>query len=168
MPPRLAEATVEPDYIEIGSFIAAAAATHGDISIEGVAHLPSLRIVERHFARLGVKFHRNADALSIASQKSLRVETDGGGAIPKIDDGPWPSFPSDLMSVAIVLATQARGGVLFFQRLQLGVERRQSFLPDPAQYQVLVLLGARVAAGEAAHERAHPSTVDTTATQANR
>lgn len=112
-----AEAAVEPDYIEIGSFIAAAAATHGDISIAGVAHLSSLRIVERHFARLGVKFHRSGDTLSVATQKSLRIETDGGGAIPKIDDGPWPSFPSDLMSVAIVLATQVRGGVLFFEKL---------------------------------------------------
>ena len=114
---RGADHDIEPDYIEIGSFLAAAAATHGEICIQGAAGCSSLRIVERHFARLGVKLQQNGKDLLHAPQKSLRVARDLGAAIPKIDDGAWPSFPSDLMSVAIVLATQANGSVLFFEKM---------------------------------------------------
>jgi len=114
---RGADHTVEADYIEIGSFIAAAAATHGELTVDGAAALPSLRIVERHFSRLGVRLQRDGGRLVVPPQKSLRVERDLGAAIPKLDDGAWPSFPSDLMSVAIVVATQARGSVLFFEKL---------------------------------------------------
>lgn len=108
---------IEADYIEIGSFIAAAAATHGEIAIPDAAGLASLRVVGRHFARLGVALQRTGGSLVTGPQKSLRIERDLGAAIPKLDDGAWPSFPSDLMSVAIVLATQARGSVLFFEKL---------------------------------------------------
>lgn len=108
---------IEADYIEIGSFIAAAAATHGEIAIPDAAGLASLRVVGRHFARLGVALQRAGGTLVTGPLKALRIERDLGAAIPKLDDGAWPSFPSDLMSVAIVLATQARGSVLFFEKL---------------------------------------------------
>jgi UDP-N-acetylglucosamine 1-carboxyvinyltransferase len=114
---RGADHEVEADYIEIGSFIAAAAATHGELAIENASALSSLRIIERHFSRLGITLVRDGNNILVPSQGSLRIETDLGAAIPKIDDGTWPSFPSDLMSVAIVLATQARGSVLFFEKM---------------------------------------------------
>lgn len=114
---RGADHTIEPDYIEIGSFLAAAAATQGSLTVAGAAGLFSMRIVERYFQRLGVRLQREGDRLVLPPVKRLRIEQDVGAAIPKIDDGVWPSFPSDLMSVAIVLATQARGGVLFFEKM---------------------------------------------------
>lgn len=114
---RGADHEIEADYIEAASFLAAAAATHGEITIQDAAALPSLRIIERHFARLGPAFRREGKNLCLGQQKSLRVSKDLAAAIPKMDDGTWPSFPSDLMSVAIVLATQARGSVLFFEKM---------------------------------------------------
>lgn len=112
-----ADHEIEADFVEIGSFIAAAAATRGELTIVGAGKLHSLRIIERYFTRLGVSLHRAGADLVVSPKKPLRIEHDAGGAIPKIDDGIWPSFPSDLMSVAIVLATQSRGGILFFEKM---------------------------------------------------
>ncbi len=103
---RGAEHTVGIDYIELGSYIAAAAATHGTITVPPIDDpFESMRVINRSFAKLGV------------GSKTLRVQKDVGAAIPKIEDGAWPAFPSDLMSVAIVLATQAKGTVLFFEKM---------------------------------------------------
>ena len=113
-----AEMTVGPDYIELGSYIAAAAATGGELRITGVtdagAYWP---VIERGLHKLGVRFAWEDDVLRSSTPKTLRVLKDVGSAIPKIEDGLWPAFPSDLMSVAIVLATQSRGSVLFFEKM---------------------------------------------------
>lgn len=114
---RGAEHTVEPDYIEIGSYLAAAAVTHGELTVKGAASLPAMRVVSRHFAKLGLKLNKSGADLVLPAHRSLSVVRDAGRALPKIEDGIWPAFPSDLMSVAIVLATQARGSVLFFEKM---------------------------------------------------
>lgn len=103
---RGADHTIGFDFIELGSYLAAAAATGGSLDI-GPLEDPfgAWRVVERTFARLGL------------GTRTLRIRKDVGSAIPKIEDGAWPAFPSDLMSVAIVLATQARGSALFFEKM---------------------------------------------------
>ena len=102
-----AEHTIGPDHIEVGSYLAAAAVTRGAIEVRGAEDgFGSLAVIRRTFDKLGV-----GDA------RPLRVRRDLGAAIPKIEDGAWPAFPSDLMSVAIVVATQARGSALFFEKM---------------------------------------------------
>lgn len=115
---RLLGATheVQPDTIEIGSFVAAAAATGGGLDVSGVPFEP-LWIIGKAFQKLGIRMDLNGAALHMPPRQRLRVHRDLGAAIPKIDDGPWPMFPSDLMSVAIVAATQAHGSILFFEKM---------------------------------------------------
>lgn len=94
------------DYIELGSYLAAAAATRGELKIPDLRDdFGAMRVVGRTFRSLGLE------------SRTLRIQKDIGSVIPKIEDGAWPSFPSDLMSVAIVLATQARGSTLFFEKM---------------------------------------------------
>ncbi|MFH0953428.1 MAG: UDP-N-acetylglucosamine 1-carboxyvinyltransferase [Verrucomicrobiota bacterium] len=108
---------VGPDHIEVGSFIAAAAATHGELAIPDIPDTGFLAMMERCFRRLGVALTVRPGRVTLAARQTLRIESDLGGAIPKIEDGAWPAFPSDLMSVAIVLATQAKGVMLFFEKM---------------------------------------------------
>jgi UDP-N-acetylglucosamine 1-carboxyvinyltransferase len=109
--------TVQPDYIEIGSFIAATAATGGELNVTGVEVEPML-IVQKTFQKLGMKLQLDGTTMNLVPRRSgMRISQDFGGMIPKIEDGPWPSFPSDLMSVALVAATQAKGTVLFFEKM---------------------------------------------------
>jgi len=107
---------VQPDYIEIGSFVAAAAATGGDLKTMGVETEPML-IISKTFQKLGIKFEVENTGLTLPIRQKRRILNDFGSAIPKIEDGPWPMFPSDLMSVSLVAATQARGTVLFFEKM---------------------------------------------------
>jgi UDP-N-acetylglucosamine 1-carboxyvinyltransferase len=106
------EFTIGPDYLEVVSFIGAAALTHGSITIKnaGTNYLAMIRLV---FGRLGVEWQVEGDNISIPSQQKLVVEPDLGDAIPVINVMPWPSFPTDLMSIAIVVGTQSKGSVLF-------------------------------------------------------
>ena len=114
------EFRIGPDYLEVGSFIGLAACTASDLTIRGVG-LPHLRRVLMTFDRLGVHPELvGTDDLRIAPGQPLTVRHDLHGAIPKIDDAPWPAFPTDLMSIAIVTATQARGTVLFFEKMYEG------------------------------------------------
>ena len=93
-------------------------------------------VVQRSFEKLGLTWrHRGTRAVLPAGATVLRVRGDLGNAIPKIEDGPWPAFPSDLMSVAIVLATQARGTTLFFEKM---FESRMYFVDD------LIAMGAHI------------------------
>ena len=131
---------IGPDYIEIGSLLAAAAATRGTVTVTDAPHpLPSIPalVVARLLDRLGVALASRPDALHLPPVQSLRVRPDLGGSIPKIEDGIWPAIPSDLLSVAIVLATQARGDILFFEKL---FESRMYFVDR------LLEMGARVVA----------------------
>jgi UDP-N-acetylglucosamine 1-carboxyvinyltransferase len=107
---------VQPDTIEIGSFVAAAAATGGELNVTGVPFEP-LWIMGKAFQKLGIRMDLEGHALHVPPRQRLRVRRDFGAAIPKIDDGPWPMFPSDLMSVSIVAATQAHGSILFFEKM---------------------------------------------------
>jgi UDP-N-acetylglucosamine 1-carboxyvinyltransferase len=106
------EFTIGPDYLEVVSFIGAAAITHGSITIKnaGVQYLDMVRLV---FERLGVCWENRGDDIFVPAEQALEVEPDLGGMIPTINVMPWPAFPTDLMSIAIVLGTQAKGTVLF-------------------------------------------------------
>lgn len=108
---------IGPDYIEIGSFLAAAAATGGALTVTELPDTTTLKVMQRVFARLGVKWNIVDEQLVLPAKQALRVQKDLGGAIPKMEDGIWPAIPSDLLSVALVLATQTRGEVLFFEKL---------------------------------------------------
>ncbi len=110
------EHTIGPDYLEVVSFIGAAAVTGGEIRIEraGAKHL---HMAEIAFKRLGVGWQVEGDDILVPAEQSLRVIPDLGDAIPKVDDAPWPGFPADLMSIAIVIATQCAGTVLFHEKL---------------------------------------------------
>ncbi|MHC1772090.1 MAG: UDP-N-acetylglucosamine 1-carboxyvinyltransferase [Flexilinea sp.] len=107
-----AEFTIGPDYLEVGSFIGAAVVTHGEILIRnaGEQYLDMVKLV---FNRLGVHWNTIGSDILVPENQRLSVDPDIGGAIPEISVMPWPAFPSDLMSIAIVIATQAQGTVLF-------------------------------------------------------
>lgn len=106
------EFTIGPDYLEVVSFVGAAVVTHGQIRIRnaGVRYLDMIRLVMK---RLGVHWIEEGEDILIPSDQKLEVEPDLGGAIPEISVMPWPAFPTDLMSIAIVIATQSKGSVLF-------------------------------------------------------
>ena len=107
-----AEFTIGPDYLEVVSYIGAAAMTHGEVTIRnaGAEYLDMVSLV---FNRMGVHWETIGDDILVPENQRLTVEPDLGGAIPEISDMPWPAFPSDLMSIAIVMATQVKGSILF-------------------------------------------------------
>ncbi len=111
------EFTISPDYLEVGSFMGLGAVTRGEIRIHGVVP-EHMRMINLIFAdRLGVKMHFDGDTLVVADEQDLCIREDVGGAVPKIDDAPWPQFPADLMSIALVVATQAKGTVLIHEKM---------------------------------------------------
>ncbi len=103
---------IGPDYLEVVSFIGAAVVTNGSIWIRnaGPEYLDMIRLV---FNRLGVNWETHDNDLFIPPNQKLVIESDLGGAIPEISVMPWPAFPTDLMSIAIVIATQSKGTILF-------------------------------------------------------
>lgn len=111
-------ARVGCDYIEAGSYIVAAAVTGGELTLTGIDPEPFV-VLSGAFARFGVTWTIDARAktLRYVPKKRLKMKYDLGDAIPSIGDGPWPAFPSDMMSVLVVLATQARGTCLFFEKM---------------------------------------------------
>lgn len=106
------EYSIGPDYLEVVSYIGAAVVTGGAIRIKnaGVKHLDMIHLVMN---RLGVKWEVKGDDVIVPEQQLLEIEPDLGNAIPEISVMPWPSFPTDLMSIAIVIATQSKGSILF-------------------------------------------------------
>jgi UDP-N-acetylglucosamine 1-carboxyvinyltransferase len=129
-----AEHTISPDHIEVGSFMALAAATGGELRIRD-AGPADLVMVRRQFRRLGLDSTVEGEDVIVPPGQRLRVKTDIGGAIPKIEDGPWPAFPADLTSIALALATQADGEILIFEKM---FENRLFFVDK------LVAMGARI------------------------
>jgi UDP-N-acetylglucosamine 1-carboxyvinyltransferase len=129
-----ADYTIGPDYIEIGSFIALAATTGGELRISGGA-TDDLRMTRMAFERLGCRIELDGDDVLVPPDQRLRVRDDEGDAVSKIEDGPWPAFPADLTSIALALATQAEGMVLIFEKM---FENRLFFVDK------LVTMGARV------------------------
>ncbi len=105
-----------PDMIEIGSFIGLAAMTESEITIKDV-HFEELGIIPDVFRRLGIQFERRGDDLFIPAQKSYEIETFIDGSIMTIADAPWPGFTPDLLSIILVVATQAKGNVLIHQKM---------------------------------------------------
>jgi UDP-N-acetylglucosamine 1-carboxyvinyltransferase len=112
-----AEYTVQPDFIEVGSYIAASVATGGSLTIPNSGEPQTLQVMQRAFSKLGVDWTRDGRDLIVPQQPDRIIRPDEGNATPKIEDGIWPAFPSDLMSVCIVLATQTTGTALFFEKM---------------------------------------------------
>jgi UDP-N-acetylglucosamine 1-carboxyvinyltransferase len=101
-----------PDYIEVGSFIALAAASGGELLIRN-ARPEEQRVTANAYGRLGVRFEARGDDIFVPGHQELIVQEGLHGAVPRIHDAPWPGFPADLTSIALVLATQARGPCSF-------------------------------------------------------
>ncbi len=113
---RGAARRIGPDYLEVGSFISLAAVTGGELLIEE-ADLPNLRMIRLVFSRLGIETRVEGENLLVPADQDLHIEMDLGSAIPRIDDAPWPGFPADMTSVALVTATQCRGTVLIHEKM---------------------------------------------------
>ena len=113
---RGATYAIGPDYMEVGSLIALAAMTGSPLRIRQ-ARPREHRMTRIVFARLGVAWDDDGDDIVVPADQDLWVRSDFDGAMPKIDDMPWPGFPPDLISIALVVATQARGTVLIHQKM---------------------------------------------------
>jgi UDP-N-acetylglucosamine 1-carboxyvinyltransferase len=111
-----AEFTIGADYIETGSFIGLAAVTRGELTIKNAAP-EHLRMVFLTFARLGIECQVRGNDVFVSAHQTLRVQNDLHDAVPTIADGIWPQFPTDLMSIALVTATQCEGTVLVWEKL---------------------------------------------------
>jgi UDP-N-acetylglucosamine 1-carboxyvinyltransferase len=129
-----AEHTISADHIEVGSFMALAAATGGELRIRDVEPM-DLLMVRRQFRRLGLSSEIEGSDMLVPPGQCLQIQSDLGDAIPKIEDGPWPAFPADLTSIALALATQADGEILIFEKM---FENRLFFVDK------LVAMGARI------------------------
>ena len=114
------EFTISPDYMEIGSFLGLGAVTPGEIRIQGVVpeHLRMICMVFRD--RLGVRVHLKGNDLVVEEEQDLRIRPYVGGVVPKVEDAPWPAFPTDLMGIALVVATQAQGTALIHEKMYDG------------------------------------------------
>jgi UDP-N-acetylglucosamine 1-carboxyvinyltransferase len=123
-----------PDHIEVASFIGLAAVTEGDIHIEDVVP-EHMSAIWPGFDRLGVTWEPNEHSVRVPGGQQLEIKDDIGSQIAKIEDGPWPAFPADLTSIALAVATQARGTVLIFEKM---FENRLFFVDK------LVGMGARI------------------------
>ena len=125
---------IGPDHIEVGSFIGLAAVTGSELRVTraGVQHLRSIRM---GFERLGIECDVEGEDLVIPAEQPREIRSDLGGHVPKLEDQPWPAFPADLMSIAIVTATQCRGLVLMHEKM---FESRMFFVDK------LIAMGARI------------------------
>ena len=131
---RGATYSIGPDHIEVGSFIGLAAVTRSELRIvgAGIEHLRSTRL---GFARLGIECVADGDDLIVPAEQKREIESDLGGHVPKLEDQPWPAFPADLMSIAIVTATQCSGMILMHEKM---FESRMFFVDK------LIGMGARI------------------------
>src|SRR5439155_22751486 len=131
---RGGEWEIGPDHIEVGSFIGLAAITGSDVTIDGVKEADLVSILHA-FEKLGVRVEQGDGFVRVPPRQELVIQDDLGGHVPKIEDGPWPAFPSDLTSVALTVATQADGTLLMFEKM---FENRLFFTDK------LVSMGARI------------------------
>ena len=125
---------IGPDHIEVGSFIGLAAVTRSELRVQraGVQYLRSIRM---GFERLGIECDVEGDDLIIPADQPRDIRSDLGGHVPKLEDQPWPAFPADLMSIAIVTATQCNGLILMHEKM---FESRLFFVDK------LIGMGARI------------------------
>ncbi|HHQ48661.1 MAG TPA: UDP-N-acetylglucosamine 1-carboxyvinyltransferase, partial [Acidobacteria bacterium] len=112
-----ATAAIGPDHIEVGSFIGLAVATGGELLIRDARPAHCLRATRIGLGRLGIVWEDRGEDIFVPGSQELVVQEGLHGAVPKIDDGPWPAFPPDLTSIAVVLATQARGTILIHEKM---------------------------------------------------
>ena len=125
---------IGPDHIEIGSFIGLAAVTNGEVTIDPVRG-EDLRSTLLGFERLGIRPRLEGSRLTVLPDQERRIRPDLGGHVPKLEDGPWPAFPADVMSTTIVTATQCSGMLLVFEKM---FESRLFFVDK------LIGMGARI------------------------
>jgi UDP-N-acetylglucosamine 1-carboxyvinyltransferase len=126
--------TIGADYMEVGSFIGLAAATGGDLHIEGTRP-QDLRPAKIAFGKLGISWAHEGTTIHVPKKQPMEVNCDIGGMIPNIDDAPWPGFPPDLTSIITVVATQVKGTVLIHEKM---FESRMFFVDK------LIGMGARI------------------------
>jgi len=126
--------TIGADFMEVGSFIGLAAATNGDLHIEGTRP-HDLRPAKIAFGKLGISWAQEGTVIHVPRNQPMEVNCDLGGMIPKIDDAPWPGFPPDLTSIITVVATQVKGTVLIHEKM---FESRMFFVDK------LIGMGARI------------------------
>jgi UDP-N-acetylglucosamine 1-carboxyvinyltransferase len=129
-----AEYRIGPDHIEVASFVGLAAATGGEVVVQDVAPDDLISIVPA-FRKLGIEMEVSESSVRVPADQHLRIEDDFGAQIPKIESGIWPAFPADLTSIAVTVATQARGTILIFEKM---FESRLFFVDK------LVSMGARI------------------------
>jgi len=129
------EYTIQPDHIEVGSFVGLAAVTGGELIIENAGDLAQLRPMLMGFSKLGVEMQLEGTTLRVPPEQRLHIKDDLGGHITKLEDGPWPNFPADLTSTAVAIATQATGTIMIFEKM---FETRLVFTDK------LVMMGARI------------------------
>jgi UDP-N-acetylglucosamine 1-carboxyvinyltransferase len=108
--------TIAPDHIEIGSFMALAGVTGGELVVKDTVP-EDLRMIRLVFERLGLRSEVRGSDVIVPGNQKLVVRNDAGDYMPKVEDGPWPSFPADLTSIALALATQAEGSVIIHEKM---------------------------------------------------
>lgn len=128
------ESRLSSDTTDVGSLIGLAAVTGSELEIEDAAPR-FLRMTEIALGKLGIRWETDGHCIFVSAEQRLTVDPDLGGMVPKIDDAPWPGFPSDLISIALVVATQARGTILIHEKM---FESRMFFVDK------LIGMGARI------------------------
>jgi UDP-N-acetylglucosamine 1-carboxyvinyltransferase len=108
--------SIAPDHIEIGSFMALAGVTGGELIVKDTVPA-DLRMIRLVFERLGLRSEVHGHDVIVPGNQSLVIRNDSGGHMPKVEDGPWPAFPADLTSIALALATQCEGSVIIHEKM---------------------------------------------------
>ena len=146
------EHTMLPDMIEVGSFIGMAAMTRSELTIKNVSY-DNLGIIPAQFARMGIRFEQRGDDIYIPAQETYSIESFIDGSIMTIADAPWPGLTPDLMSIFLVVATQAKGSVLIHQKM---FESRLFFVDKLIDMGAQIILCDPHRATVIGHDHQHP------------
>ncbi len=146
------EHTVLPDMIEVGSFIGMAAMTRSELTIKNVSY-ENLGIIPQQFARMGIRFEQRGDDIFIPTQENYSIESFIDGSIMTIADAPWPGLTPDLLSIFLVVATQAKGAVLIHQKM---FESRLFFVDKLIDMGAQIILCDPHRATVIGHDHQHP------------
>lgn len=146
------EHTMLPDMIEVGSFIGMAAMTRSELTIKNVSY-ENLGIIPQQFARMGIRFEQRGDDIYIPVQENYSIESFIDGSIMTIADAPWPGLTPDLLSIFLVVATQAKGAVLIHQKM---FESRLFFVDKLIDMGAQIILCDPHRATVIGHDHQHP------------
>ncbi|MBO5820301.1 MAG: UDP-N-acetylglucosamine 1-carboxyvinyltransferase [Alistipes sp.] len=146
------EHTMLPDMIEVGSFIGMAAMTRSELTIKNVSY-DNLGIIPAQFARMGIRFEQRGDDIYIPAQETYSIESFIDGSIMTIADAPWPGLTPDLLSIFLVVATQAKGSVLIHQKM---FESRLFFVDKLIDMGAQIILCDPHRATVIGHDHQHP------------